>query len=141
MANLQRMFSKARQSFSKEDFDAQRFINFLYSTRAKLGLTQAEMAHKIGISSTSYQRIEAGNFIRINVRVVDGICKAFNLTPEQVIFSIKEDTKATSIARWLMTEESKPFVEQAYEKYLQMRRQEEFRVAREQAANPDLIKM
>ncbi len=55
--------------------------------RHELGLDQSDMRMKIGMSQQQYQRIEAGNDLRVSslLRVLDGLGLQLLLVPDEVL--------------------------------------------------------
>ena len=68
----------------------------IYETRRKKGISQEEMAGRIGISLNSYRKIERGQTILISPRLWE-ISHAMNIKPEELIMD-EDCEKGTSLA-------------------------------------------
>lgn len=59
--------------------------SFLARRRKELGLSQEYMAEQLGISVTSYRKIESGRTQLVNRRIYD-IARILDTTPEKIVF-------------------------------------------------------
>ncbi len=76
--------------------------NKLLSYRKRLGLTQADVAEKAGISDRTYADIERGN-ANMRVETFLKICEALHITPDEVLTRESENIslKQTELLRRL----------------------------------------
>lgn len=65
--------------------DGETTNSFLVRRRKELGLSQDYMAEQLGISVTSYRKIESGRTQLVNRRIYD-IARILDTTPEKIIF-------------------------------------------------------
>ncbi len=56
----------------------------IYETRRKKGISQEEVANKLGISLNSYRKIERGPTQLVSQRIWE-IAQALNVTPEELV--------------------------------------------------------
>ena len=63
--------------------------NRLLALRKKMGLTQAEMAERSGISDRTYADIERGT-VNMRLETFLQICQAFYVTPDELLVDEKE---------------------------------------------------
>lgn len=64
--------------------DSKSVCDRIISERNKLGLTQEEMAQRVGISANSYRELEKGKTAIFNKRIID-ISEIFGITPEELL--------------------------------------------------------
>ena len=64
-------------------FNMQRIGNNLLKARKKLGLTQAQVAEKAGLSDRTYADIERGS-TNMRTETLLHICKALQITPDSI---------------------------------------------------------
>lgn len=64
----------------------------IYNARTALGLTQDEVALKLGISQAAYQKIEIGSTSLINKRLFD-IAKVLESSPNSLVLGYEPDQK------------------------------------------------
>ncbi len=57
--------------------------NKLFSIRKKVGLTQAEVAEKAGLSLRTYADIERGS-VNMRIETVLKICNVLHITPDEI---------------------------------------------------------
>lgn len=65
-------------------FDLYTIGNKLYTIRKKMGITQAEVAEKAGISDRSYADIERG-VTNMRTETLLKICEAMSITPDEIL--------------------------------------------------------
>lgn len=58
--------------------------------RVKLGLTQKELAKKVGISHVTLSKIEKGNYENLTLRTMLKLAKALDTTVQELFFSDEE---------------------------------------------------
>ncbi len=63
--------------------------NRLLALRKKMGLTQAEMAERSGISDRTYADIERGT-VNMRLETFLQICQALHVTPDELLVDEKE---------------------------------------------------
>ncbi len=56
----------------------------IYETRRKKGLSQEEMANRLGMSLNSYRKIERGPTLLVSRRIWE-IAETLNVTPEELV--------------------------------------------------------
>lgn len=65
-------------------FDLYTIGNRLYNIRKKIGMTQADVAEKAGISDRTYADIERGT-ANMRTETLLKICEALKITPDEVL--------------------------------------------------------
>ncbi len=70
-------------------FDFYEIGSKLFSTRKKLGLTQAEVAEAAGISDRAYADIERGT-ANLRTETLLRICDALHITPDEILTESKK---------------------------------------------------
>jgi len=60
------------------------FFKNLRALRAKLGISQCEMADKINVSQSTYQRIENGSS-QVAIHYINKLCDALNITEKELL--------------------------------------------------------
>lgn len=58
--------------------------------RVKLGLTQKELAKKVGISHVTLSKIEKGNYENLTLRTMLKLAAALDTTVQELFFSDEE---------------------------------------------------
>lgn len=58
--------------------------------RVKLGLTQKELAKKVGISHVTLSKIEKGNYENLTLRTMLKLAEALDTTVQELFFSEEE---------------------------------------------------
>ncbi|WP_415287171.1 helix-turn-helix transcriptional regulator [Clostridium perfringens] len=58
--------------------------------RVKLGLTQKELAKKVGISHVTLSKIEKGNYENLTLRTMLKLADALDTTVQELFFSEEE---------------------------------------------------
>lgn len=74
-------------------FDFNIIGNKLFLVRRKLGMTQAEVAEKAGISDRTYADIERGT-VNMRVETLLRICNVLRITPNEIL--MEEEKEITS---------------------------------------------
>ena len=64
--------------------DMQKIGNKMFELRKKLGLTQADLAEKAGLSDRTYADIERGN-VNMRIETLLRICDALHVTPDAIL--------------------------------------------------------
>ncbi len=64
-------------------FDMQKIGNKLLNARKRLGLTQAQVAEKAGLSDRTYADIERGS-TNMRTETLLHICQALQITPDEI---------------------------------------------------------
>lgn len=68
------------------------FVNIRYKElRKRLGLTQEQIAQKLGITQSAWARMESGGVQDIRVSTLFHICKTLNVSADWLL-GLKEDT-------------------------------------------------
>lgn len=65
-------------------FDFHAIGNKMLSERKRIGLTQAEVAERAGLSDRTYADIERGT-VNMRIETLLRICEALNVTPNDII--------------------------------------------------------
>lgn len=110
------------KTYNKADFDSFKFSQLLYKYRTELKLSQAEMAKRLNCSTTAYNRYELGNFQRVSIKFVESLCQLTGKKVEDILYLNDNKNNAaedTNLTMWLASKHSKPYVKEAYQKYLQ----------------------
>lgn len=58
--------------------------NRLFAIRKRMGLTQAEVAERAGLSDRTYADIERGT-VNMRIETVLRICRALSITPDRIL--------------------------------------------------------
>ncbi|XZK13554.1 helix-turn-helix transcriptional regulator [Clostridium perfringens] len=58
--------------------------------RVKLGLTQKELAKKVGISHVTLSKIEKGNYENLTLKTMLNLASALDTTVQELFFSEEE---------------------------------------------------
>ncbi len=66
--------------------------NKLLSIRKRMGMTQAEVAEKAGLSDRTYADIERGT-VNMRIETILRICNALHITPDEILTD--DDTSAS----------------------------------------------
>jgi len=70
-------------------FDFRSIGDRLFAFRKKMGMTQADVAEKAGLSDRTYADIERGS-VNMRIETVLRICDALNITPDEILTERKE---------------------------------------------------
>ena len=65
-------------------YDMRKIGNKILALRKSIGLTQAELAEKAGLSDRTYADIERGN-VNMRIETFLRICDALNTTPDSIL--------------------------------------------------------
>ncbi len=65
--------------------------NKLHSFRKRVGMTQADVAEKAGISDRTYADIERGT-VNMRIDTVLRICKVLRITPDEILIAKEDNT-------------------------------------------------
>lgn len=91
--------------------------------REKLRLTQTEIANKIGISQSAYNRYEQNEIKRYSETTLDNLAKALETTTEFILGQEGQHGKfehvPPEILEWIATEESMAYITEAFIKFQQ----------------------
>lgn len=68
----------------------QNYGNRLRYARKQKGFTQVELAEKLGLTQTSYQRMETGKH-DIKLSTIYNICKTLNISSDWLIGLVEEE--------------------------------------------------
>jgi len=75
-------------------FDFHKIGNKLYAARKSLGMTQAEVAEKAGLSDRTYADIERGT-VNMRIETLLRICDVLSVTPDEVLTEENEHLSVT----------------------------------------------
>lgn len=65
-------------------FDFTTIGNKLFSFRKRMGMTQAEVAEKAGLSDRTYADIERGT-VNMRIETILRICEVLHITPDEIL--------------------------------------------------------
>lgn len=106
------------KSLSTEQYDLFKFSQFLYNRRMAAKATQLEFSRYLGMKLANYQRYESGRFKRIPLPLIDILKEKFNVSEEEFLVTNEPFNDNRRLAQWLNTEEAKPYILEAFKKYL-----------------------
>ena len=107
------------KSLSVKQYDLFKFSQFLYNRRLVAKATQLEFSCYLGLKLANYQRYESGRFKRIPLYVIDILKEKFGVSEDQFLVTSEPYNDNRKLAEWLNKEESKPYILEAYKKYLE----------------------
>lgn len=106
------------KSLSVKQYDLFKFSQFLYNRRQVAKATQSEFANYLGWKLANYQRYESGRFKRIPLHVIDTLKEKFGVSEDEFLITSEPYNDNRKLAEWLNKSESKPYILEAYKKYL-----------------------
>lgn len=116
------------KTYKKSDFNSSKFIQILYKCRTTLNLSQSQFAKKLNCSTTAYNRYELGNFQRVSLKFIDSLSKFTGKKIEDIIEitnTSNNNAEDTNLNIWLASDQSKPYIKEAYKKYLEDEKQKQ----------------
>lgn len=121
------MESKVRRTLAANKYDTKVFINALIAFRTTLGYNMTEFAKYAGISQSAYARIEAGDFKRISISLVEFVAKEMNKSVDEILPPLDLSDDELEILKWANKPIAMPFLKEAYKKYMNRIAKNKFR--------------
>lgn len=106
------------KSVSTKQYDLYKFSQFLYNRRRAANATQLEFSRYLGLKLANYQRYESGRFKRIPLHIIDILKEKFGLPEDEFLITSEPYNDNRKLAEWLGTNEAKPYIIEAYKKFL-----------------------
>lgn len=122
------MKGKIRRTINANKYDTKVFINTLIALRTVLSYNMTEFAEYIGISQSAYARIEAGNFKRISISLVEFIAKETNKSVDEILPPLDLSDDELEVLKWANKPVAMPFLKKAYKEYIKQVTKNKFRV-------------
>lgn len=116
------------KTYNKADFNSFKLREFLYNYRKEKNLSQSAFAKKLNCSTTAYNRYELGNFQRVSLKFIDSLSKFTGKKIEDIIEitnTSNNNAEDTNLNIWLASDQSKPYIKEAYKKYLEDEKQKQ----------------
>ncbi|MBR4077657.1 MAG: helix-turn-helix transcriptional regulator [Oscillospiraceae bacterium] len=73
--------------------------NKLLNVRKRMGMTQAEVAEKAGLSDRTYADIERGT-VNMRIETILRICSALNITPDEILTEEQDHSDSLQEDLW-----------------------------------------
>lgn len=95
------------------------FTSLLQNYRKELLCSQSEMAKRLNVSTSGYARYERGEYTKVAKSFVDKLCELTKKPKEYLLgYSINENSNEADLWEWLSKPTSRPYILEAYNKYL-----------------------
>jgi transcriptional regulator with XRE-family HTH domain len=106
--------------------------------RNEMGLTQEQLAARLGIAQNTLQYYEHGTFNRMNTKLFQKMCESMNITMEWLLGATHMSTSKfrNEVTLWMATEDGFRLVNELFEKYRDEKQNPDCKV-RKQCASYD----